>query len=91
MAIWKPEVFQGRGKKKNYFEGWYFKSVSKDEKLACAIIAGVSIPKNLNKSNAFVMFMDARNQDLHYFQYPLSSFWQIMNILKSKLVITFSA
>jgi hypothetical protein len=75
MAIWKPEVFQGRGKKKNYFEGWYFKSVSKDEKLACAIIAGVSIPKNLNKSNAFVMFMDARNQDLHYFQYPLSSFW----------------
>ena len=75
MLIWKPEVFQGRGKKKNYFEGWYFKSVSKDEKLACAIIVGVSIPKNLNESNAFIMFMDARNQDLHYFQYPLSRFW----------------
>ena len=30
--IWKPEVFQGRGKKKDYFEGWYFKSVSQDEK-----------------------------------------------------------
>src|SRR5664279_2627474 len=73
--IWKPEVFQGRGKKKDYFEGWYFKSVSKDEKLAYAIIAGVSISKNMNKSHAFIMLMDARNQVLHYFKYPISSFW----------------
>lgn len=73
--IWKPEVFQGRGKKKDYFEGWYFKSVSQDEKIAYAIIVGVSITKKANQSNAFVMFLDARNQDLHYFKYPLSSFW----------------
>lgn len=73
--IWKPEVFQGRGKNKDYFEGWYFKSVSKDENLAYAIIAGISISKNLNKSHAFIMLMDARNQVLHYFKYPISSFW----------------
>jgi hypothetical protein len=73
--IWKPEVFQGRGKRKDYFEGWYFKSVSKDEKIAYAIIAGVSITKNPDNSHAFVMFVDAHNKDLHYNQYPLSSFW----------------
>jgi hypothetical protein len=73
--IWKPEVFQGRGKKKDYFEGWYFKSVSKDEKIAYAIIAGLSITKNPGNSHAFVMFVDARNTELHYYQYPLSSFW----------------
>jgi hypothetical protein len=73
--IWKPEVFQGRGKKKDYFEGWYFKSVSKYEQNAYAIIAGVSITKKLNKSHAFIMLMDARNQVLHYFKYPLTSFW----------------
>jgi tocopherol cyclase len=73
--IWKPEVFQGRGKKKDYFEGWYFKSVSKDEKMAYAIIAGLSITKNPKNSHAFVMFVDARKKDLHYYQYPLSSFW----------------
>ncbi|MFA0832608.1 MAG: hypothetical protein ACC609_01205 [Methanobacterium formicicum] len=89
--IWKPEVFQGRGKKKDYFEGWYFKSVSQDEKIAYAIIVGVSITKKANKSHAFVMFLDARNQDLHYFQYPLSSFWASKEKLKSKLLITFSA
>ena len=73
--IWKPEVFQGRGKKKDYFEGWYFKSVSKYEQNAYAIIAGVSISKDLNKSHAFIMLMDAHNQVLHYFEYPLTSFW----------------
>ena len=73
--IWKPEVFQGRGKKKDYFEGWYFKSVSNDEKIAYAIIAGLSITKTINKSHSFVMFVDARNKDLHYYQYPISSFW----------------
>ena len=75
VKIWKPEVFQGRGKKKDYFEGWYFKSVSKDEKIAYAIIAGVSISKKIDKSHAFIMLMDARKQVLHYFKYPISSFW----------------
>jgi tocopherol cyclase len=73
--IWNPEVFQGRGKKKDYFEGGYFKSVSNDEKIAYAIIAGLSITKTLNNSHSFVMFVDAHNKDLHYYQYPLSSFW----------------
>jgi hypothetical protein len=29
--IWKPAVFQGKGKKSDYFEGWYFKLVSHNE------------------------------------------------------------
>jgi tocopherol cyclase len=73
--IWNPEVFQGRGKKKDYFEGWYFKSVTNDEKIAYAIIAGLSISKTPNNSHAFVMFVDARRKDLHYYKYPISSFW----------------
>jgi len=75
LKIWNPEIFQGRNKKKEYFEGWYFKSVSKDEKTAYAIIVGVSITKVSVNSHAFIMLMDARNQLLHYFSYPLSSFW----------------
>ncbi|MTK12869.1 MAG: hypothetical protein F8N39_12555 [Clostridiaceae bacterium] len=75
LKIWNPEIFQGRNKKKEYFEGWYFKSVSKDEQTAYAIIVGVSITKIYNNSHAFIMIMDARNQVLHYFSYPISSFW----------------
>ena len=73
--LWNPGVFQGRGKKKNYFEGWYFKSVSKDEETAFAIIPGVSITRERIKSHAFIMLMDARHQQLYYFQYPLTDFW----------------
>ncbi|UTB32878.1 MAG: hypothetical protein NKF70_00940 [Methanobacterium sp. ERen5] len=65
----------GPKQKKEYFEGWYFKSVSKDEQTAYAIIVGVSITKIFEDSHAFIMLMDARNQVLHYFSYPMSSFW----------------
>lgn len=75
FKIWNPEIFQGQNKKKEYFEGWYFKSVSKDEQTAYAIIVGVSITKISENSHAFIMLMDARNQVLHYFSYPMSSFW----------------
>ena len=73
--LWKPGVFQGRGKKKDYFEGWYFKSISKDEQSAFAIIPGVSITKDPSKSHSFVMVMDARHQKLYYYEYPLKEFW----------------
>lgn len=72
--IWKPGVFQGRGKIKDYFEGWYFKCVSKDEKTAFAIIPGVSLGHNIANSHSFIMIMDARNQKLNYFKYPINEF-----------------
>jgi len=72
--IWKPEVFQGEGKKKEYFEGWYFKIVDKSEKTAYAVIPGISISKSPSKSHAFVMFSDARNHRMDYFQFPIDDF-----------------
>ncbi len=72
--LWKPEVFQGKVKKKNYFEGWYFKSISRDEKTAYAVIPGISISMNTSKSHSFVMLADARNRKLYYYQYPIGEF-----------------
>lgn len=85
LKIWNPEIFQGRNKKKEYFEGWYFKSVSKDEKTAYAIIVGLSLTKISDNSHAFIMLMDARNQELHYFSYPLTSFWANKNKFEIKI------
>lgn len=72
--LWKPGVFQGSLKKKGYFEGWYFKSVTADEKEALAIIPGVSLARDRADSHAFVMFMNARARTMAYFRYPLSDF-----------------
>lgn len=71
LDTWKPGIFHGRRKKKDFFEGWYFKMVDRSEKNAYAIIPGVSIARDPLKSHAFVMFMDARAQRMRYFRYPL--------------------
>jgi len=89
--IWKPEVFQGRGKKKDYFEGWYFKSVSKDEKIAYAIIAGLSITKNPGNSHAFVMFVDAQTRNFTTINIHFQASGQIKKNLKLRLIKTHSA
>ncbi|MEI7818771.1 MAG: tocopherol cyclase family protein [bacterium] len=72
--LWRPEAFQGKGKTNNYFEGWYFKSVSADEKTAIAVIPGISLSKDATKSHAFIMVVDARRHKLSYTEYPLSEF-----------------
>jgi hypothetical protein len=73
LDTWKPGIFHGRRKKKDFFEGWYFKIVDHSEKNAYAIIPGVSIARDPLKSHAFVMFMDARAQRMRYFRYPLDA------------------
>lgn len=71
LDIWKPEIFHGRRKKKDFFEGWYFKMVDYSEKRAYAVIPGVSIARDSLKSHAFIMFLDARAQKMNYFRYSL--------------------
>ncbi len=72
--IWRPEVFQGEGKIKDYFEGWYFKSVDKAESNAIVIIPGISLAGDPTISHAFIMVIDARDRTMHYFRFPISDF-----------------
>ena len=73
--IWKPEIFQGKGKKKDYFEGWYFKLVDKNEKTAYSIIPGISLSKDSKKSHTFIMLLDASRHKMYYFSYKTDDFW----------------
>ena len=75
VNLWKPEIFQGRGKKRNYFEGWYFKSIDKEEKTAYSVIPGISLSGDSEKSHAFIMLLDAKNHKMYYFIYNISDFW----------------
>lgn len=72
LDTWKPGIYHGRRKKKDFFEGWYFKMVDSAENNAYAVIPGVSISMDPLKSHAFVMFLDARAHQMYYFRYPLS-------------------
>lgn len=58
-AFFHPERFQGWGKSRRYFEGWYFKVVTADESKAFAFIPGVAMDERGERS-AFVQVLDGR-------------------------------
>lgn len=76
--IRQPELFQGRHKKTRYFEGWYFKSVTKHEQLSLALIPGISL--NRQDPHAFIQVFIAEHSGddvelkTHYVRYDVDDF-----------------
>ena len=72
-GIWNPELYHGWGKKKRFFEGWYYKIVSKDEKSAFAFIPGIAMDENGNKQ-AFIQILNGKKSTSEYIKFPFNSF-----------------
>jgi len=72
--IWNPSWFQGNRRTTNYFEGWYFKLVSRDTSLSLAIIPGISLPANSDQAFAFIQYIDGNKGISGLFKYPLNEF-----------------
>lgn len=70
--VFHPEIFQGRYKLKNYFEGWYFKMNDSSTANALVVIPGISI--NRKDPHAFVQILYRGNQ-VDYIRYKISDFW----------------
>jgi len=73
-----PEYFQGNKKKNNYFEGWYYKLVSEDQKHTIAFIPGISL--NEKDPHAFIqVFISSKEVQetklkSYYFKFPQTDF-----------------
>lgn len=69
-----PELFQGDRKKNHYFEGWYYKFVTADQKLSIAFIPGISM--NPKDSHTFIQVFISKNDELktHYFAFKSDDF-----------------
>ena len=77
--IKNPILFQGDLKKRNYFEGWYFKQVSEDERNVISFIPGISLRED--DPHCFIQYIflqidsDGRSvMKSGYCRYPLDSF-----------------
>jgi tocopherol cyclase len=70
--IYHPDWFQGNGKRKNYFEGWYFKVVSFDGRHTWAFIPGISFGKD--GSHSFIQAINCMSGETWYFKYPVDMF-----------------
>ena len=72
-AFFNPEQFQGWGKKRSYFEGWYYKIINASETKAFAVIPGLTIDDG-GKRKAFIQLLDGRKKTSEYFTYDGNKF-----------------
>ena len=68
-ALFHPPIFQGRGKKKNYFEGWYFKMAKQDEVIA--LIPGIAMGSD---RHSFIQVISSREGRSWYVRFPYEAF-----------------
>ena len=72
-ALWKPALYHGWGRKKRFFEGWYYKVVSADENHAFAFIPGIAMDEN-GEQQAFVQVLDGKELTAEYHKYEGTDF-----------------
>lgn len=64
--LFHPEIFQGKYKRKRYFEGWYYKLIDPKLENAVAIIPGISIGEDRQDSHAFIQVLYQGSQVAYY-------------------------
>ena len=67
-----PGMYHGFNKKPPFFEGWYYKLVSADERYKVAIIPGVILGQD---AHAFVQVLDGVDGSTAYHTFPFLHFW----------------
>lgn len=74
-AVWRPAMYHGHAKRRNFFEGWYYKFVDAAEQHVQAVIPGVFLGKDAATSHCFVQVLDGVTGHSTYHRYPLDRFW----------------
>jgi tocopherol cyclase len=69
-ATLHPEWYHGHHKRPPFFEGWYFKMVSPDERIRYAVIPGIFLSDDPDKHHAFVQVFDGVSGHATYHTYP---------------------
>ncbi|MCB0652037.1 MAG: hypothetical protein KDC85_12235 [Saprospiraceae bacterium] len=83
-ALFNPERYHGWGKEKKYFEGWYYKVISADEKHAFAFIPGIAMDKAGNKQ-AFIQILDGNKRTAEYIKIPAENFTSRSDMFKTEI------
>ena len=74
-AVWRPARYHGHAKRRNFFEGWYYKFVDAAQQHVHAVIPGVFLGKDASTSHCFVQVLDGATGHSTYHRYPLERFW----------------
>ncbi|GBU11292.1 hypothetical protein AwErysi_09080 [Erysipelotrichaceae bacterium] len=69
-----PDGYHGKTKKKDFFEGWYFKLTNKDATETFACIPGVFYGKTETAHHGFLQILLGKEVGYHYLKYPTTAF-----------------
>lgn len=69
-----PEAFHGVGKNRDFFEGWYIKLVSANQKQRWAVIPGIFKGRNGVSDQSFVQVLDGMTGRSWFHEFPIESF-----------------
>jgi tocopherol cyclase len=83
-AIFNPEIFQGWGKTRSYFEGWYFKIIDTGTTHALAVIPGLALDEK-GKGQAFIQVLDGMNRTARYHQFSVDQFSAAPDLLDIRI------
>jgi len=73
ITLFHPERFQGWGKTRRYFEGWYFKVVNADGNRAFAFIPGIAMDSD-GRRQSFIQVLDGGKKLATYHRFEADAF-----------------
>jgi tocopherol cyclase len=72
--VGNTSIFQGNKKTEKYFEGWYFKMVSKDGSSIMSVIPGISLSSDGQYKHAFIQIIDGKTSQTSYHNFSIEEF-----------------
>lgn len=72
--ILNPTLYHGEKKRKNFFEGWYYKITDKDNKNSFAFIPGIIKGKIKEEGHSFIQILDGSEHKTYYLSFPKDAF-----------------
>ena len=72
--IFNPNLYHGKHKNKNFFEGWYYKIVDKRGYYKLAIIPGISYGDKNGNHHSFIQIVNGTDIKFNYLSYDINDF-----------------
>jgi hypothetical protein len=74
LSIWRPGMYHGSPRMRNYFEGWYFKLVDQSEETIYAVIPGVSFSNGGEPNHSFIQVLNGQTAESQYHRFTVEDF-----------------
>lgn len=73
-TVRNPDIYHGKNKKSNFFEGWYFKIVQVHTGLTYCFIPGIFVSSREEQSHSFIQVLKGEESSFKYLRFEKDEF-----------------